>query len=81
MAHVQIEIDDAGVQELLHEVGAGQCAELAAGIAASCGDGYDSDTYDAGTRMVASAYTATEDAYKDNLANNTLVRALGNGTD
>lgn len=81
MSEVRIELNEQGVRELLHEVGSTVCAELAQGIADSCGEGYAADVFVAGTRTIASAYTATEEAYKDNLDNNTLLGALGNGTD
>lgn len=80
MAQVRIELNSSGVQELLHEVGETVCAEIAQSIAASCGSGYESDTYNAGSRTVASAYAATDEAGKDNLENNTLLGALGNGS-
>ena len=40
------------------------------------GTGYDCDVYDAGTRNVSSVFTVTEEAYKDNLENNTILGAL-----
>lgn len=79
MAQVQIILNRAGVGELLHEVGATACAELAQQIAASCGEGYESDVYNAGSRTVASVYTATKEAMQDNLENNTILRAAGGG--
>lgn len=79
MAQVQIVLNRAGVGELLHEVGQNICGELAQNIAASCGTGYEADTYNAGGRTVASVYTATKEAMQDNLENNTILRACGNG--
>ena len=78
MSKVYIEINDAGIQELLHDVGEVVCGPLAQEAAAACGDGYGSDVYDVGQRNVASVYAATYEAYKDNLRNNTIMRALGN---
>ena len=80
MAQVRIELNSSGVQELLHEAGETVCAEIAQSIASACGAGYESDTYNAGSRTVASAYAATDEAGKDNLENNTLLGALGNGS-
>ena len=40
-------------------------------------DGYASDTYNAGSRVIAAAYTETEEAMEDNLENNTLLKAMG----
>ena len=42
-----------------------------------CGDGYAVSTYQQGkTRSNASVYAATYAAYKDNLENNTLLKAV-----
>ena len=46
-------------------------------IAKRAGEGYASDTYNAGSRVIASAYTETEEAMEDNLENNTLLKAMG----
>ena len=46
-------------------------------IAKRAGEGYASDTYNAGSRVIASAYTETEEAMEDNLENNTLLKAIG----
>ncbi len=45
-------------------------------IAGRCGEGYASDTYLTGGRAVASAFTETKEAMRDNLDNNTLLRNL-----
>lgn len=45
-------------------------------IADRCGSGYASDTKLMGTRWIASAYTATEEAMQDNLQNNTLMKGI-----
>lgn len=79
MSKVQIVLNRDGVRDLLHEVGRNVCGELAQNIAASCGSGYESDIYDAGGRTVASVYTANKEAMQDNLENNTILRACGNG--
>ena len=51
--------------------------EVADQVAAKAGDGYATDVYQAGTRVIASVYTETEEAMKDNLDNNTLLKAVG----
>lgn len=79
MANVRLELNDAGIQELLHVVGEQVCGSYASQIADACGDGYNWDVYDAGTRNVSSVYITTEEAYIDNLKNNTLLRNMGNG--
>ena len=45
-------------------------------IKARCGDGYEYDVYNAGTRLISSVYTATKEAYKDNLDNNTILKGV-----
>lgn len=50
--------------------------EHADGIAARAGKGYAADTRQMGTRAIASAYTETLDAMRDNLKNNTLLRSM-----
>ena len=77
MSKCRIELNSEGVQELLKEVGANVCAPKAQEIASACGDGYASDTYDVGGRIVASVYTDTIEAIRDNLENNTILRNLG----
>lgn len=76
MAHIRIEINDAGIQELLHECGATACYAEAQRIVGTLGAGYDCDIYDAGTRNVSSVFTTTEETYKDNLENNTILGAM-----
>lgn len=53
------------------------CKELAEDVAGKCGPGYKVDTYDGRRRVNAMVYPDTEEAKKDNLDNNTLLKALG----
>lgn len=78
MSKLRIEINSDGVQELLKEIGRDVCGPMAQRAADACGDGYAADTHDAGTRVIASVYTETPEAYRDNLENNTILRNLGN---
>jgi len=43
-------------------------------IAGRCGSGYESDTKMMGTRVIASVYTQTTEAKRDNLNNNTILK-------
>ena len=75
MSLVKFEIDDAGLQELLHS------AELKAvleeeGRKRNPGKGYETVTVNAGQRNITKIQTATPEAYKDNLKNNTLLKAI-----
>lgn len=77
MSKVKVELNYAGVGELLRsEEIAGAVKEVAEQVAARAGDGYATDTYQAGTRVIASVYTETEEAMRDNLENNTLLKAV-----
>lgn len=49
---------------------------IAAGIAARAGDGYASDVHLTPGRVVASAYTETTEAMRDEAEHNTLLKAL-----
>lgn len=50
--------------------------EQAAGIAARSGSGYGTDIKMMETRVIASVFTDTIEAAKENLQNNTILRAL-----
>lgn len=77
MSKVRIELNSAGVRELLRsgEMG-GIVSGLAGAAAARCGVGYASDQKLMPTRVVASVYTETAEAMRDNLQNNTILRNL-----
>ena len=75
---IKVELNHEAVGEMLKS---SEMQELiksyADEIAKRAGEGYTSDTYNAGSRVIASAYTETEEAMKDNLENNTLLKAMG----
>ena len=75
---IKVELNHTAVGELLKS---SEMQELiksyADEIAKRAGEGYASDTYNAGSRVIASAYTETEEAMEDNLENNTLLKAMG----
>jgi 23S rRNA A2030 N6-methylase RlmJ len=67
-----------GVRELMQSADAmGVVREYADQIRNRAGDGYEVSEYVGKTRVNASVYAATEEARKDNLENNTLLRAVG----
>lgn len=77
MSKVRIELNSAGIRELLRSDEMGAVVEgHASAIAARCGDGYAFDRKLMPGRVIASAYTADKDAMRDNLDNNTLLRNL-----
>ena len=78
MGKVVVELNRAGVRELLQssEMMA-VCAEYASAIAARAGAGYETSRHTGKNRVNVSVYTATKEAQKDNLENNTLLKARG----
>ena len=54
MSSFRIVLNYDGVGKLLHEIGSTVCAEQAERIADACGDGFEHDVYNAGTRTIAS---------------------------
>lgn len=76
MSKVKIELNSRAIRDLLKSNEVRDCIkEKADEISALCGDGYESDIYYTSSRVVSSVYTATSEAYKDNLDNNTLLKA------
>lgn len=77
MSKVKIVLNRAGVRQLLlsDEVG-GYIGELASGIASRAGSGYAHDNYKGRNRCNSSVYPDTEEAWKDTLDNNTLLKAV-----
>lgn len=74
----RIELNGEGVRELLRSSEMmSVCKEHARQIAARAGSGYAVSTYTGKTRVNASVYAATEEANRDNLKNNTLLKAVG----
>ena len=71
------ELNPAGVRELLRSAEMKSvCQSHAQKIAARAGTGYEVDTYTGSNRVNASVSTATAEAYRDNLKNNTLLKAV-----
>lgn len=78
MADIKIELNRAGVAELMKSPEmAGLCESLAQKAAGSLGDGYEVSTYVGRTRVNASIHAVSYEARKDNMQNNTLLKALG----
>lgn len=75
---IKVELNHEAVGELLKSSEMQELVKSYADeIAKRAGEGYTSDTYNAGSRVIASAYTETEEAMEDNLENNTLLKAMG----
>lgn len=75
MSKVRLELNRAGVRELLRSPEMQAVLKARADtVKDRCGDGYES--YVAQTRAVAVVETATPEAYNDNSAHNTLLKAV-----
>lgn len=75
MSKLKIVLNSAGVRELLRSPEMKAIVEKrAAEIKSRAGDGYE--VYTAQTRVVATVGAATTAAEKDNLKNNTMLKAM-----
>lgn len=79
MSKVTIELNSAGIRELLHcsEI-AGACREAAQTYKDRLGEGYELSEYSGKTRVNVSVYAATDKADKENREDNTMLRGLNN---
>lgn len=76
----KFKLNRKGVQELMKSSNMmGICTDIANQVRGRAGDGYEVSTYTGKTRVNASVYAATAKARKDNLENNTLLKARGGG--
>lgn len=77
MSKTRVVLNSKGIREmLLSDEIAAVLEEQAEAIEGRCGAGYAHDVYKTPGRVVASVYADTIEAVKDNLANNTILRAL-----
>lgn len=77
MSKVKIELNSAGIKEMLLSSEMEELlAERAREIQSRCGNGYETDTHRTPGRMVASVFTDSDEAKRDNSENNTILRAL-----
>lgn len=76
-SEVKLEVNEKAVRQLLksHEMKVG-VGDIAQKIANRAGDGYEADIKYMGSRVIASAYTATIEARKDNAENQTLKKVV-----
>lgn len=77
MSKVKVKLNSAGVRELLKSAEiAAECMGHAQRIAVACGDGYAAESRSYSERKGAAVSADTPKAQRDNLKNNTLLRAL-----
>ena len=78
MANVKVKMLDAGLRALLKSSEIRQCIEEHANrIAREAGNGYEANQFVGAKRAGAEVRAATREAYRDNLENNTLLKAVG----
>lgn len=77
MSRIKFKLDRKGVAELMKsEEMQGILTEKASEVATKAGDGYEQDVYVGKNRANAMVRASTYQAKKDNLENNTLLKAL-----
>lgn len=75
--NVKVVLNSEGIRNLMKsEEVESEVSKKAANIQKKCGSGYETDTYQAGTRVIASVYTEDPGTIKDCLENNTLLKAV-----
>ncbi len=79
MAKLKVELNRAAVREQLLKSPEMQaiCESHARAIVQRCGPGYEVKTKMLRERVDAIVYASTKEARKDNLANNTILKAVG----
>lgn len=74
---IRVELNSEGVRELLRSAEMEAiCKQQAQEIKNRVGDGYLVTTYTGRNRVNASVYAVTDQAKRDNLKNNTLLKAV-----
>lgn len=77
MAKNKFELNRQGVGELLKSEEMQQyLSKLASGIKNRCGDGYSQDIFVGKNRANAMVWAETPEAKRDNLKNNTILKAV-----
>lgn len=75
--NVTIELNTEGIRELLKSMEVEDfCRQVAEERRATLGEGYETDTFQTPGRVVASIFTATDEAAADNMETNALLRAV-----
>ena len=75
---IRIELNRSGVRSLLRSSEMKTvCEQHAQRIAGRAGGGYAVDSFTGRNRANASVYAETDEAKRDNLKNNTLLKAVG----
>lgn len=74
---VKIDLISSGILDFLKSSEVQQeVKRIADDIKNTLGDGYETDSHVTPSRVVSSVYTTSNEAYRDNLNNNTLLKAV-----
>lgn len=77
MSNIKVKLNHDGVKKFLFSPELlGLLKGYAGKAAAQLGEGYEADTYHAATRNIASVYADTEEARRENLENNSILKAV-----
>lgn len=77
MSKIKVELDYAGIGQLMRSEGMAEAvSQKAAEIAARAGNDYAYRVHNTGQRQAANVYPDSLEAWRDNLENNTLLKAL-----
>lgn len=79
MSDINIELNSDGIQELLKEVGNTTCMKIANNALNRCGEGYVAEKRNYPERTAAIIKPSTREGYRDNLENNTIIKAVWGG--
>ena len=78
MAKVEVVLNSAGIIELMKSAEMVACCKAyAQQVANRAGEGYEVNTHIGPTRWNAEVKAETKQAYRENMKNNTLLKALG----
>lgn len=78
MSRVKIELSKAGMREMLKSAEVKKAIDdKARDIAGRCGEGYAASSTIGRERVLAAVYADTPEARRDNLDNNTILKAVG----
>ena len=73
---VELNRSEVSKQILKGEGTVNLCQRLAKGMQSRAGDGYETSTFKGRNRVNVSVGAGTKEAYKDNMDNNTLLKAM-----
>lgn len=77
MAKTKIVLNHQGITALLKGAEVSDyVSTVAQQVVSRCGDGYGTDSYMTPSRVVSSVFTDGADAARDNIENNTLLKAV-----